>query len=110
LNLLDCSNIPLRAIENPIPHKYAKLPAYSQIIHPFYFGEEADKTTCLWLVGLPPLMATYIAPKGKRYITKDGRSNGSYWYQILSMKDRSKNRARTFKGIAEAMAEQWGNQ
>ena len=102
------AGIPRIAVENPIPHKFAELPKYSQIIHPYYFGEEADKTTCLWLKNLPGLMATYVYPKGKRYIDKNGKSNGSYWYQVLSRKDSRKNRSRTFQGIANAMAEQWG--
>jgi hypothetical protein len=103
------ADIPCIAVENPLPHHYAELPPYSQIIHPYYFGEEADKTTCLWLKGLPPLMATYIQGKGKRYIGKDGRSNGSFWYQVLSTKDRAHLRSVTFQGIATAMADQWGN-
>ncbi len=108
LSLLN-ADIPKRAIENPIPHKYAELPPYSQLVQPRYFGGEGDKATCLWLVNLPPLMATYIYPKGKRYIDKNGRPNGSYWYQILTPKNRAYERSRTFPQIAEAMAIQWGS-
>lgn len=96
------------AIENPIPHGYTNLPKYTQIIHPWEHGHEVQKKTCLWLKNLPPLKPTNVVDKGKRYITKSGKSNGSYWYQILSLKDRAKIRSRTFKGIATAMAEQWG--
>lgn len=67
------------------------------------------KKTCLWLKNLPELKPSKIVSQGKKYIGKDGKSNGSEWYQLLTMKDRQKNRSRTFQGIANAMAEQWGN-
>lgn len=100
--------IPKIAIENPIPHGYAKIPKYHQIIHPWMFGEDAQKKTCLWLKKLPPLMGTIIAGKGERYIDKNGKKNGSKWYQLAPSSDRWKHRSRTFQGIANAMAEQWG--
>jgi hypothetical protein len=93
------------AIENPIPHKYSNLPKYNQIIEPYYFGDECTKKTCLWLKNLPPLMYSYIVNKGERYIGPDGKSNGSLWYS----KSNSKNRSKTFPGIANAMALQWGS-
>lgn len=94
------------AIENPVPHKYAKLPGYNQIIEPYYFGDECSKRTCLWLKKVPPLIYTYIVSKGERYI-RNGKSNGALWYQ-LGTKGRAKERSKTFPGIAEAMANQWG--
>jgi hypothetical protein len=96
-------------IENPVPHHYANLPKYTQIIQPFMFGQSVQKRTCLWLKNLPVLIPTNIVDKGEIYIGKDGKSNGSKWYQILTMSpDRWKERSRTFQGIADAMAEQWG--
>ncbi len=100
------------AVENPVPHKYAGLPPYSQIIHPWMFGHQANKRTCLWLKNLPPLMATDIRQfHGERYERKSerqkaryGRWSNSKWYARGSANDRS----RTFQGIANAMAEQWG--
>lgn len=64
---LQRANIPLIAIENPIPHKYAKqwIGAYSQIIQPWQFGHGETKATCLWLKGLPALMPTKIV-EGRR--------------------------------------------
>ncbi len=53
-------------IENPIPHKYAELPKYSQIVHPYYFGHTTSKATCLWLKGLPLLQPTELLSKDKR--------------------------------------------
>lgn len=107
-NLFLSTSIPRVAVENPIPHKYAELPPYSQIIHPYMFGERAMKKTCLWLRGLPPLFATaWMENKGEKYIMANGKSNGSKWYQLPPSVDRAKHRSRTFPGIAEAMAEQW---
>jgi len=94
-------------IENPVPHKYAKLPDYSQLIHPYYFGDPFMKKTCLWLKGLPILMCTKITNQGEKYIGKDGKSNGSKWYQLCPCKERSDIRSKTFQGIARAMADQW---
>ena len=96
------------AIENPIPHGYAMLPPYSQIIHPYQHGHEVQKKTCLWLKNLPPLMATALVGKGEKYIGKNGKSNGSKWYQLPPSGERWKHRSKTFQGIASAMAEQWG--
>jgi len=101
--------IPCIAIENPIPHGYAKLPKYSQIIHPYQHGHEVMKKTCLWLKNLPPLVPTKIVGQGEKYFDKNGKSNGSVWYQLPPGKDRWKHRSRTFEGIAKAMAEQWGS-
>lgn len=95
------------AIENPVPHHYAELPKYNQIIQPYMFGQEIQKKTCLWLKNLPLLKPTNIVGKGENYIGKDGKSNGSAWYQYPPSKDRWKQRSRTFPGIAAAMADQW---
>lgn len=95
------------AIENPIPHKYAELPLYNQIIEPYYFGDECTKKTCLWLKNVPPLIYTYIVGKGSRYIGPDGKPNGSLWY-AMAKGNRGKERSKTFPGIAKAMATQWG--
>ncbi|KKN22229.1 hypothetical protein LCGC14_0917300 [marine sediment metagenome] len=96
-------NAPMQKIcvENPIPHKYARelIGIYDQIIQPWQFGEPYTKATCLWLKGLPPLMATKIIPKAERY--------PSVWLEPPST-ERKANRSRTYKGIADAMAEQWG--
>jgi len=97
--------IPKIAIENPVPNRYSELPKYTQIVHPWQFGEEYEKRTCLWLKGLPNLIPTKIMDNhGERYMRKDGSSSNSKWYANSSAHER----ARTFKGIAEAMAEQWG--
>ena len=88
------------AIENPIPHKYAKLPHYSQLIQPYQFGHPESKATCLWLFGLPKLIHTNL-------ISKD-QVEQKIW-KMPPCKERSDMRSKTYKGIAEAMALQWGN-
>ncbi len=103
------ADIKFVAVENPVPHKYTHLPPYTQIIQPYQFGDEVSKRTCLWLRNLPKLLYINVVSKGERYI-KNGKSNGSKWFQCHSGgTNHSKNRSRTFPGIANAMAEQWGN-
>lgn len=98
------SNIPKVCIENPLPSKMSELPKYSQIIQPWQFGHDYSKKTCLWLKGLPELKPTNIIQIS--YITtKNGFRYTKGWYE---MPRKSKDRSRTFKGIAKAMAEQWG--
>ncbi len=94
------SIIPQKAVENPIPHKYALNVIgrkYNQIIQPWQFGHPESKKTCLWLKNLPPLMYSLI--------------NGRREQRIFKMPpgpNRSKDRAKTYPGIAQAMADQWG--
>ncbi len=99
--LLDAP-IPLICVENPIQHKYAReyIRHYDQIIQPYHFGDAESKATCLWLVGLPPLMARFSGGEGIKQST----------FKEPPSPDRRANRSRTFKGIAKAMAEQWGNE
>jgi hypothetical protein len=92
------SPIELIAIENPIPHKYARerIGKYDQIIQPWQFGHPETKATCLWLHGLPKLQPTNIV---------EGRE-GRVWKEPPGP-DRWKNRSRTYAGIANAAADQW---
>lgn len=87
-------------IENPTPMKHFRLPVYSQIIHPYYFGEPWSKRTCLWLRGLPLLVPTNICKNHEPWVNTKGHPGHSG-------RD-PKIRAKTFRGIAKAMAEQWG--
>lgn len=91
------SDIPKTCIENPIPYKRAMLAQYTQIIHPWQFGHGETKATCLWLKGLPKLKPTHIV---------DGREHRIH--TMSPSPDRGKNRSRTYPGIAQAMADQWG--
>jgi hypothetical protein len=101
------SDIPKIAIENPVGIMSTQWRKPDQIIQPYHFGHEATKTTCIWLKNLPPLEPTNVVGKGERHITKSGKSLPA-WYNIPPSKDRWKIRSRTFEGIAQGMAEQWG--
>lgn len=91
---LDCPRI---AIENPIGVMSTIYRKPDQIIQPWQFGHGETKATCLWLKNLPLLKPTYIV---------DGRINRVH--REPPGPDRWKNRSRTYRGIANAMAEQWG--
>lgn len=86
------------AIENPVPHKYARdiIAYYSQIIQPWQFGHGETKKTCLWLKNLPLLIPTNIV---------SGRKNRVH--RMPPGPNRWKERSRTYQGVAEAMADQW---
>lgn len=94
----ECKKI---CVENPIPSKVYELPPYSQTVQPYEHGHPVQKKTCLWLKGLPILQPTNIVEE--RQSTKIAGN----WFN-KGGKDRQKNRAKTFEGIAKAMAEQWG--
>lgn len=96
------ANCPRIAVENPIPSTVYCLPPYSQIIQPWMFGHPLQKKTCLWLKGLPPLMATDICEE------RQSSKIAGNWFN-KGGKERQKNRAKTFPGIAKAMADQWGS-
>ena len=100
-------NIDKIAIENPVSVISSRIRKPDQIIQPWMFGDPFTKTTCLWLKGLPKLKSTDITHKGERHITKSGKSLPE-WYNLPPGPDRAKTRSRTFEGIANAMAEQWG--
>lgn len=88
-------------VENPIPSTVYGLPRYTQIIQPWMFGHPVSKRTCLWIKGLPELRPTKIVQ------CKESTKLAGNWFN-KGGKDRQKNRAKTFQGIADAMAEQWG--
>lgn len=102
------------AVENPCPLQWFNLPEYSQIIEPYMFGDPWKKRTCLWLRNLPLLAPTNIVePDGLWVGSTSGREHSTgrvkSGYTLKSSRD-SKTRAKTFPGIAAAMAEQWGSQ
>ena len=89
--------IPKKAIENPISVISTHIRKPDQIIHPYMFGHGETKATCLWLFGLPLLKPTNIV---------EGREHKIHL--MPPGPDRWKNRSRTYQGIADAFAEQWG--
>ena len=102
---------PLVAVENPVPGRVHGLPPYTQIIEPYMFGDPWKKRTCLWLRGLAPLKPTNnVSPWGLWVGSTSSRKDPKIYsrYSLPSNRD-PKRRAKTFPGIARAMAEQWGN-
>lgn len=104
-NLIYKSNIPRICIENPVPstiYYQHGLTRYNQTIQPYEHGHPFQKKTCLWLKNLPELKPTNIV-----YERENTRLAGNWFNK--GGKDRQHNRAKTFQGIADAMASQWGN-
>lgn len=108
----DCDKI---AIENPVGWVNSQWRKPNQIIHPYYFGDNAKKRTCLWLKGLNNLEPTDMLQEPEpMYICKGEKSKGKKigWCEGIKgttggQAGRSKARSKTFPGIAKAMANQW---
>lgn len=122
------------ALENPIGCISTRIRRYDQVLQPHQFGHDASKSTCLWTRNLPVLVPTQIVPPkygcaacrvkfeidlGEEGCPKCGGLNGKpkrvWGNQTASGQnalppsaDRWKDRSRTYTGIAEAMADQWG--
>jgi hypothetical protein len=121
-------NAPIKhiAIENPVGIMSKIYRKYDQLIHPYYFGNPFEKSTCLWLKNLPKLFhndkpdlfnteVTHVEPEERFYWVdkKTGKTKSQpMWYANAFMKKGTKNigyeRSKTFPGIAQAMADQWG--
>lgn len=91
------AHIPAVAIENPVCVMSSLWRQPDQIIHPWQFGHGETKATCLWLKGLPTLKPTRVV---------EGREPRIH--HMPPSADRWKERSRTYSGIANAMAQQWG--
>ena len=103
----DCPHI---AVENPTPMKLVGLPPYTQAIQPYEFGHPYSKRTCLWLKGLPPLEPTEIVENHVPFVNGGCKDSNGNYRRFQGRKERdAKTRSKTFPGIAQAMAEQWGN-
>jgi len=106
--------IPKIAVENPIGIMSSVYRKADQVIHPYYFGDSYSKSTCLWLKGLPKLKhyketdlfntKTWV-DRGE-FVTYASGKRMPKWYAELS--GNGKERSKTFTGIAQAMADQWG--
>lgn len=99
-----CLNAPIErvCVENPVMHRHAKERIrgyfeFTQSVQPWQFGHGETKRTCFWLRGLEPLKATNIV---------DGRE--ARIHRLAPGADRWKERSKTYQGIADAMALQWG--
>lgn len=105
------ADIPHIAIENPVGIMSKLFQKPNQIVQPYWFGDEATKTTCLWLKNLPNLTPTKMVGKGERVVLSSGKSLPK-WYSDsfntkISTEMRRTLRSKTFQGFADAMAEQW---
>lgn len=104
----DCEKI---AIENPVGIMSTHYRKPDQIVQPFFFGDPIKKTTCLWLKGLPLLEKTdeVEVTDSVTYTGKNGKkATFSHWYVKGTRAERQRARSKTFEGIANAMATQWG--
>lgn len=97
------------AVENPISIMSTLYQRPTQYIQPYFFGDAASKKTCLWLKNLPKLVPTNIVVPEK-IVNSKGKVYDKWWYETCSLplSVRGKVRSKTFQGIADAMAEQWG--
>lgn len=110
--LLLNAQIPFVALENPRGAASKFIRPETQVIHPYQFGDDASKATCLWLNGLPPLepLPEHLQAK-PRYVNDRPRwanQTDSGQNRLSPGPDRWRERSRTYPGIADAMGEQWG--
>jgi hypothetical protein len=103
--LLDAP-IPRIAPENPVSIISSRIRRPDQIIQPWQFGHDASKRTCLWLQGLPLLQETKRLPGDAK--TRRANQTASGQNRLGPSPSRWKERSKTYPGIAQAMAEQWG--
>jgi len=103
--LMAC-RIPRWAIENPIGCISTRIRKPDQVIQPWQYGEDASKATCLWLKGLPPLVPTNVLPGGRKARRANQTPSGQN--KLGPSPERAMLRAKTYRGIADAMADQWG--
>lgn len=105
--MADCEKI---VIENPTPSKIFEYPTPTQTIQPYMFGHPYTKKTLLWEKGVPPLEPTNIVVPERTWCPS-GSYSGKHNEKHKGMftRDRAKNRSKTFYGVGEAMAEQWGS-
>lgn len=99
-------------IENPVIYLAATKiigKTYNQIIEPYQFGEPFKKRTCLWLKNLPELKPTNIVEPDTYWVNSSSNYRQGKKLSNKGIQRSQKERGRTFKGIAEAMAEQWGD-
>ena len=94
------------AIENPVSIISSRVRKPDQIVQPWWFGDDASKKTCLWLKNLPLLTPTNKLDGDNK--TRRGNQTISGQNKLPPSKDRWKIRSKTYQGIADAMATQWG--
>lgn len=97
------------AIENPVSIISSRIRKPDQIIQPYQFGHDASKKTCLWLKGLPSLRPTaFVEPRIVDGKPRWANQTDSGQNKLPPSADRWRMRSKTYQGIANAMASQWG--
>lgn len=110
---MDLINAPIEhiAVENPVGIMNTRYRKPDQVVQPYYFGDEASKSTCLWLKNLPLLKPTKIVGKGEMVELSSGKRLPKWYSDALSKaktpEERRNLRSKTFPGFAKAIAEQW---
>ena len=102
------ANIKHIAVENPVGIMSNIYKKPTQIIQPYYFGDEAQKTTCLWLKNLPKLEHRKEPDLFCNEVTHTSKGKIINGYPAWMFNNDKKHRSKTFHGIAQAMATQWG--
>ena len=102
------ADVPKIAVENPVGIMGTAWRKADQIIQPYMFGDPYEKQTALWLKGLPKLIPTDIVTPPPRQVLRSGKTMPR-WYSYCGG-NRPKARSKTFRGIANAMADQWGKE
>ena len=100
------ANVLLKCFENPVGAISTQIMPPTQIIQPWQFGHPEQKTTCLWLQGLPRLKPTHIVHAEMMLLPRKERERIHY---MSSSADRWQERSVTYSGVAQAMAAQWSN-
>lgn len=108
------ADIKKKSIENPVGLLSTRFSRPTQIIQPYDFGDDASKTTCLWLDNLPPLKPTEYCPPRKtlykgRVVERWSNQLPSGASNVSPSDDRWRERSRTYPGLAAAMAAQWSD-
>lgn len=102
----NCSKI---VIENPTPTLVFGMPKYDQVIQPYEYGHPFSKRTCLWLKGVPKLHPTKVLTEYVSWVSGGSKDSKELPRKNMGTKIRdSVSRSKTFQGIADAMANQWG--
>ncbi len=99
------ANVPHIALENPVGAISTRIRKPDCVVHPWQYGHPESKTTCLWLKNLPALNPTNVLQKPESGRWENQTPSGQN--KLAPSKDRWKERSKTYKGIAQAMAEQW---
>jgi hypothetical protein len=103
--------VPRICIENPVSVISTRIRKPDQTVQPYQFGHDASKRTCLWLKGLAPLVlnpADYVQPRMVAGRPRWANQTDSGQNKLGPSADRWQVRSKTYTGIAQAMAEQWG--